>query len=40
MGFAKVFIGCNLFDMYVKDGIKKIWQEIITFVYDLKDMLE
>jgi hypothetical protein len=40
MGFANVFIGCSLFDMYVKDGIKKIWQEMITFICDLKDMLE
>ncbi len=29
MGFAKVFIGCNLFDMYVKHGTKKICHEMI-----------
>jgi hypothetical protein len=36
MGFAKVFIGCSLFDMYVKCGSKKIWHEMITFVCDSK----
>jgi hypothetical protein len=30
MGFAKVFIGCNLVDMYVKRGSKKIWHEMIV----------
>ncbi len=36
MGFANVFIGCSLFDIYVKDGNKKIWHEMITFVCDSK----
>jgi hypothetical protein len=31
MGFAKVFIRCNLFDIYVKHGSKKIWHEMIVF---------
>jgi hypothetical protein len=30
MGFAKVFIGCSFFDMYVKHGSKKIWHEMIV----------
>jgi hypothetical protein len=30
MGFSKVFIECNLFDMYVKRGNKKIWHEMIV----------
>jgi hypothetical protein len=30
MGFAKVFIRCNLFDIYVKHGSKKIWHEMIV----------
>jgi hypothetical protein len=34
MGFANIFIGCSLFDMYVKEGNKKIWHEMITFVCD------
>jgi hypothetical protein len=37
MGLANVFIGCNLFDMYVKGGSKKIWHEMITFVCDSKN---
>jgi hypothetical protein len=32
MGFANVFIGCSLFDMYVKGGNKKIWHETIIVV--------
>jgi hypothetical protein len=36
MGFANIFIGCSLFDMYVKGGNKKIWHEMITFVCDSK----
>jgi len=37
MGFANVFIGCSLFDMYVNDGNKKkVWHEMITFVCDSK----
>jgi hypothetical protein len=36
MGFANVFIGCTLFDMYVKGGNKKKWHEMITFVCGLK----
>jgi hypothetical protein len=36
MGFAKAFIGCSLFDMYVKRGSKKIWHEMITFICDSK----
>jgi hypothetical protein len=39
MGFAKVFIGCNLFDMYVKHGGKKIWHEMITFICDSKSYI-
>jgi hypothetical protein len=40
MGFAKVFIGCNLFDMYVKCGNKKIWHEMISFVCDSKSYIK
>ncbi len=36
MGLANVFIGCSLFDMYVKGGNKKIWHEMITFICDSK----
>jgi hypothetical protein len=36
MGFANVFIRCSLFDIYVKGDSKKIWHEMITFVYDSK----
>ncbi len=39
MGFAKVFIGCSLFDMYVKHGNKKIWHEMITFICDSKSYI-
>jgi hypothetical protein len=36
MVFANVFIGCSLFNMYVKGDNKKIWHEMITFVCDSK----
>jgi hypothetical protein len=36
IGFAKVFIRCSLFDMYVKRGSKKIWHEMIILVCDSK----
>jgi hypothetical protein len=39
MGFIDVFIGCSLFDMYVKCGNKKIWHEMITFVCDSKKII-
>ncbi len=39
MGFLKVFIGCNLFNMYVKHGNKKIWHEMINFVCDSKSYI-
>jgi hypothetical protein len=35
MGFANVFIRCNLFDMHVKGGNKKIWHEMITHYYKM-----
>jgi len=34
MGFANVFIKCNLFDKYVKCGSEKICHEMVTFVCD------
>jgi hypothetical protein len=36
MGFANVFFGCSLFDMYVTGDNKKTWHEMITFVCDSK----
>jgi hypothetical protein len=36
MGFNNVFIGCSLFNMYVKHGSKKTWHEMI--IYDLKKL--
>ncbi len=39
MGSINVFIGCSLFDMYVKHGSKKIWHAIITLVCDSKSFI-
>ncbi len=39
MGFSKIFIRCNLFDMYVKCASKKIWHEMI-FVCDSKSYIK
>jgi hypothetical protein len=38
MGCNNVFIGCSLFDMYVKRGNKKIWHEMI--IYDSKSYIK
>jgi len=40
MGFAKVFIRCSFFDMYVKHGSKKIWHQMITFICDSKSYIK